>query len=361
MNCPDTGNQRYRLVRLLPILLIACAVVVDLITPRVQRYDALLYVVPTLAAVSWGVWPTLGFGVAAAVALVLCEAAWGDVLSRGVSGAVLVMIISGVAAWCSAVRQRREQQLRQATVVADVAQRALQHPLPEHLGAVDLYLLYETSVAGAHLGGDFYKALRVPGGVRMMIGDVQGKGLGAVESAAVLLGSFRESAYGEDDLPGVARKLEASMRHHAARAGIVDADRFATVLLAEIPDDQPLMRLLSCGHPPPVRQGADGQAVYLTFRDPSPPVHLPVELDHDHVVEEVAFQAGDRILMYTDGVSETRDRLGEFYPLAERLTAWSSAPDRDITARLVADLTAYSDHGLDDDTAAVLVVRRPRT
>ncbi len=31
----------------------------------------------------------------------------------------------------------------------------------------------------------------------MMIGDVQGKGLGAVESAAVLLGSFRESAYGE--------------------------------------------------------------------------------------------------------------------------------------------------------------------
>lgn len=212
-------------------------------------------------------------------------------------------------------------------------------------------------MAGAHVGGDFYKALQVEGAVRVMIGDVQGKGLGAVEIAAVLLGSFRESAYTEPDLAAIARKLEASMRHYESRVGIDDADRFATVILAEIPTDRPVMRLLSCGHPPPVRQVRGHTAQYVDFPQPSLPVHLPVSVEHDHTVEEVPFEVGDRVLMYTDGVSETRDASGAFYPLVERVSAWQEVADREVLPRLAADLHRFSAHGLDDDTAAVLVVR----
>ncbi|MFF3429647.1 PP2C family protein-serine/threonine phosphatase [Streptomyces sp. NPDC002602] len=313
---------------------------------------------PGLAAVGWGVWGTMAFGAAAIVVLTVLEADRGEpVVRAGLSFTVLVGMISVVAAWSSSVRQRREKELLHVRKVADVAQRAVQHPLPEHLGCVDLHLLYETSVAGAHLGGDFYKALQVEGAVRVMIGDVQGKGLGAVEIAAVLLGSFRESAYTEPDLAAIARKLETSMRNYASRVGIDDADRFATVILAEIPADRPVMRLLSCGHPPPVRQGRTHAAQYVDFPQPSLPVHLPVSVEDDHTVEEVPFDVGDRILMYTDGVSEARDASGSFYPLVERVSAWREVADREVLPRLAADLHRFSAQGLDDDTAAVLVVR----
>lgn len=351
-----TGT-RYRVVRALPALMILAAAATDLFTPHDNHYSAFLYVVPGLAAVAWGAWGTLGFGAVAIVALTVLEVNRGAPIgAAALAFTVLVGAISLVAAWTSGVRQQRERELQHVQEVADVAQRALQHPLPRHLGCVELHLLYETSVAGAHLGGDFYKALQVRGGVRVMIGDVQGKGLGAVECAAVLLGSFRESAYSEPDLPSIARKLEASMGNYASRVGIEDADRFATVLLAEIPDGLPVMRLLSCGHPPPVHQDRTA-ADYLTFRQPSLPIHLPVHIDEEHVVEEVPFRVGDRVLMYTDGVSETRNASGEFYPLAARMAQWGDVADSDLLPRLAEDLHRYNVHGPDDDTAAVLVSR----
>ncbi|WP_258395244.1 MULTISPECIES: PP2C family protein-serine/threonine phosphatase [unclassified Streptomyces] len=352
------GTTRYAVVRALPTIMIAAATVTDTFTPGRERYDAFLYVVPGLAAVSWGVAATLVFGAAATLVILLLEAERGVAfMPGGLAVIVLMLVISAVAAWSSAVRLSRERELRHARQVADVVQRAVQHPLPERLGPLDLHLLYETPVAGAHMSGDFYKALKVPGAVRMMIGDVQGHGLGAVESATVLLGSFREYAYTEPDLPAIARRLETAMERHTARADVRDADRFATVLLAEIPLDRPVLRLLSCGHPPPVLQPRCGPARPVAFRRVSLPVHLDLGMTDEYVVEEVPFGMGDRILMYTDGVSETRDAAGDFYPVADRLACWQDTPDRKVLPALAEDLRRYSGHGPDDDTAAVLAVR----
>ncbi|MEU9028589.1 PP2C family protein-serine/threonine phosphatase [Streptomyces sp. NPDC048383] len=355
---PRSTSARYRLVRALPLLLIAASAVTDLCTPPQDRYDAFLFIVPGLAAVAWGAVATMAFGVVGALVNTGLDAARGEpFLPAGLAGLVLMMVFSAVAAWTSTERRRYEREARRMREVAEVTQRAMQHPLPDRLGRLDLYLLYETSVAGAHVGGDFYKALQVPGKVRVMIGDVQGKGLGAVETAAVLLASFRESAYSAPDLPAIARSLQTSMERYAARGDTAVADRFATVLLAEIPDDLPVVRLLSCGHPPPVRQH-DGRTEYISFREPSLPINLPVAVDEEHVVEEVAFQTGDRLLLYTDGVSETRDDHGAFFPLDERLAAWATEPDEKIPTLLSGDLHRFSSHGLDDDTAAVLIAHR---
>ncbi|MFJ4716033.1 PP2C family protein-serine/threonine phosphatase [Streptomyces sp. NPDC088785] len=353
-------KMRYRGVQLLPLAMIVAAAMADVFTPRRERYDAFLYIVPGLAAVSWGARGTLAFGAVATALLVWRGEARGEAfMPGGFAETVLMLVFSLVAAWTSSVRQRRERELQHVRTVADVVQRAVQHPLPKRLGPVDLHLLYETSVAGAHLGGDFYKALEVPGAVRVMIGDVQGKGLGAVETAAVLLGAFRQCAHAEPDLPGVARTLEASMRRHAARVDVEDAERFATVVLAEIPVDLPVLRLLSCGHPPPVLQPSGGTTRLVDFRQPSLPIHLPVSVPDEYVVEEIAFGPRDRLLMYTDGVSETRDRRGNFYPLAERLASWSDTPARDVLLALAVDLRRFHGHGPDDDTAAVLIERTP--
>lgn len=62
-------------------------------------------------------------------------------------------------------------------------------------------------------------------------------------------------------------------------------------------------------------------------------------------------------MLYTDGVSETRDRDGAFYPLAERVTAWSDEAPADLVRRITDDLAAYAATPLNDDMALVVVQR----
>ncbi|MFJ6246919.1 MULTISPECIES: PP2C family protein-serine/threonine phosphatase [unclassified Streptomyces] len=349
---------RYLLGRALPFLVLVAAPLADVLTAPEERFDRFLVAAPALAAVTRGVRGTLVVGALAMGTTALLALGRGDrLLPALLAGQTVLAVVTLAAALSSQARRRREVELRRVSEVAEAAQRAVLRPLPRRVGDVGLRLLYEASAAGAHVGGDFYKALKVRGGVRIMLGDVQGKALAAVEAASLLLGSFREAAYTASGLPAIAERLEASMARYAERAPeSTAADRFATVLLAEIPDDEPVVRLLSCGHPAPVVQrGPVVRTVELS--SPSVPVHLPVPVDAPFTVDEVPFAPGDRMLMFTDGVSETRDRHGAFYPLERRMRDWAAEPADRIPGLLQEDLARFGARGLDDDTTAVLVVR----
>lgn len=355
---PARSELRYLIGRLLPFLVIVLATVADVLTSPQERFDRFLIAAPALAAATWTARGTAAIGGLAMAASAALAAARGDSLvPAALASQVVLAVVALAAAVSSQARQRREAELRQVSAVAEAAQWAVLRPLPPRLGTVDLRLLYEASAAGAHVGGDFYKALKVRDGVRIVLGDVQGKGLPAVEAASLLLGSFREAAYTAPDLPAIAQRLEASMARYAERAPESDAaDRFSTVLLAEIPDDRPVIRLLSCGHPAPVVQ-RNGTVETVELSAPSVPVHLPVPVDAPFTVEEVPFGPGDRLLMFTDGVTETRDARGAFYPLEQRLAAWADEPADRIPGLLREDLDRFRAHGLEDDTTALLVVR----
>ena len=68
---------------------------------------------------------------------------------------------------------------------------------------------------------------------------------------------------------------------------------------------------------------------------------------------------GDRILFYTDGVSEARSRSGEFFPLAEcRAVREADDPDQILDA-LSTEVLRHVGHALDDDAAMLLIRREP--
>ncbi|WP_425585255.1 SpoIIE family protein phosphatase [Yinghuangia aomiensis] len=81
--------------------------------------------------------------------------------------------------------------------------------------------------------------------MRCLIGDVRGKGLEAVATAAVVLGSFGEAAHDQPDLARLAERRDASARRHAD-----DDEAFVTARLVEV-DATAAARVLSCGHPAP--------------------------------------------------------------------------------------------------------------
>ncbi|CAM5387818.1 hypothetical protein DF17_11240 [Streptomyces rimosus] len=264
-----------------------------------------------------------------------------------------------VAAVGEAIRQRRRRALSRADSSAATAQRVLLRPLPGRIGDLRLRGTYLPARTAPRSGGDLYDAVRGPYGVRLLIGDVRAKGMLAVEASAVLLRGFREAAYQEETLTGVARRLEGEARRHIARLpGAETPERFATALLVEIPSG-PVARVVHCGHPEPLLI-RDGLVRVCPPERPGAPIGMADLVGTGHTVHTLPFRVGDRLVLYTDGFTEARDAAGRFQPFAERVAERAAAPLDDLVDGLRADLVRHTGGEPRDDAALLAVEREPR-
>ena len=199
----------------------------------------------------------------------------------------------------------REQsgRLAKVTRVADVVQRAILAPPPSRLGSLLLAARYVSAAAEARVGGDLYEVVRRPDAVRMLIGDVRGKGLAAVRTATIVLGEFRAAAVGITDLAEVAEHVDRRIQSYLG-----DED-FVTATIAEITDDG-TYSLVCCGHPPALLT-CDGRLQELEVEHA-----LPLGLGTTPTVHAGRMAPGDRLLLYTDGITESRLPDGRFIELA---------------------------------------------
>ncbi|MER6997697.1 PP2C family protein-serine/threonine phosphatase [Streptomyces sp. NPDC000410] len=322
-------------------------------TPREIAFSRLLPAAPALAAAMWPVLPTLLLGAFCLLTMIGLSFAYTDLGTPYTVAAIVAVTLA--AAYASHVRLQREEALFHIRLVADAAQKVLLRPLPPRIEDVEIESLYLAAQEQARIGGDFYEAANTQYGVRLLIGDVRGKGLAAVGAASAVISCFREAAYDEPDLRGITRRLETSVTRWSAAFPAQDVpERFATALIAEIPHDSGHVRLLNCGHPPPLLVHR-GEIHVLEPTAPSPPLNLATLIGDHYCVDTVAFFPGDQLLLYTDGVTETRDRTGEFFPLPDWMRRQGPTPPRDLLDRLHRDLLTYSGGRLDDDLAALAV------
>ena len=159
----------------------------------------LVVVAPLLAANVAGPRMTAGYGAAAlvtATVLGLQDDAYdpGDPLHAQLIRLVVITVMSVLAVFLSQYRLDRERRLTQVTKVADAAQRAILQPVPERLGHVQVAVHYESAAREALVGGDMYGFVLTDHGLRVLVGDVRGKGLDAVRLSAQVLATFRERA-----------------------------------------------------------------------------------------------------------------------------------------------------------------------
>ena len=174
-----------------------------------------------------------------------------------------------------------------------------------------------------------------------------------------MLGAFRGLAHRQLPLPELIAHLEGAVRWDSTENAGSEMDvgeSFVTAVVADIPDDEPVVHLISCGHPAPLLLQRTA-ATALTVPEPAPPVGLGWMSGNPYVPVTFPFTQGDRLLLYTDGVTETRDRKGAFYPLAERVTAWTDEAPADLVRKITDDLSAYAATPLNDDMALVVVQR----
>ncbi|MEV6113523.1 PP2C family protein-serine/threonine phosphatase [Streptomyces sp. NPDC052109] len=349
-----------------PLLLLAGIVLLDLNTTERFRIITWIVLVPGTAAAICGVWTTAAFAALAVVTYVAVDSAWPGEYQAGLGDFVLVALGGLLATIASAVRLRKEQEALHIQDIAETTRRTVLRPLPPRWAGLEHAGVYLAADVDARVGGDFYDIQPGPNGTRLLVGDVQGKGLGAVETAAALLGTFREAGYHEKDLGTVAERLEIRMlrhRRHTTDLGRDDGDRFATAVLIGFPEDTPdTIEIVNFGHEAPlavgprgVRELPSGDGLPLGLGDLAggvPPEH------------RVPLAADETLLLVTDGVTEARDRKGAFYPL-DREVASAVAADpgdaepRRLVRRVRDGVLRHSRGRLGDDTT-VFAVRRIR-
>ncbi|MCW2880584.1 MAG: protein serine/threonine phosphatase [Sphaerisporangium sp.] len=345
----QVNHTTQRLMGALPFASLAVVTAVDVFRGPDLGYLSLLAVGPAFASLVGGVRRTVTIGIVALV-LSLVLALYNDVLGDRQSNMGLISIVGVTAASILATvgRQRSERELASVRSVAEVAQRVLLRPVPRRAGHLRAAVSYTSANAEARIGGDLYEVVTGPGGVRAIVGDVQGKGLEAVETAALVLGAFREAAHDEPDLRGVSGRLEKALNRR------LSGEEFVTAILVDA-DPGGKLTLLNYGHPPPLILHAEGEITLAEPVDTAPPLGLAVLEVEGPNPHQVAFGPGDQILLYTDGVIEARDRAGRFYPLMDRVFLLKDDDPEAALEALRLDLVAHVDAPLHDDAAMLLL------
>lgn len=350
-----------RLARWLPALLIAAGLVFTLATPA--RYTAApFFSAAPLVAAPLSTLRTTAVTVVAALAGEVVDVAYQGPPDTHQSAAEVatVFVVAVLALGINRVVRMSDARLASVRDVSEAAQRAVLPTPPERIGGLAVAARYVAAQADARIGGDLYAVQDTPHGVRLIVGDVRGKGLEAVEAAVVVIGAFREAAEQEATLEAVAGRLERALqREGRRREGLDQFEGFTTALLAEIPPgEHTTLRLLNRGHPAPLLLAPDGGLREIPPTTPALPLGMSEVAGWPDRADEAFFPAGSVLLLFTDGLTEARDRRGTFYDPAARLRGRHFPGPDVLLDELVADV-AHHTGGAAADDMALLAVQRP--
>jgi len=233
---------------------------------------------------------------------------------------------------------RLEEELSQARVFQ---QRMLPPGRARHGGLVlrGHYLPCES------LGGDFYDWAEVgASAVSLLIADVAGHGV-----AAAMLTGFVKSAFHAAHVDGYAPASVAARVRDGLRG--LDPGAFVTLVCARIDPRGGRFEYVSCGHP----YGAIVRGTGIELLDGTGPLLSPAFPDVECEVAERRWQAGDRLLLWTDGIEEAADVDGELFGRDRLLACLGGAAGGDVVEVVEGAVRAFiGQRPLRDDCTLVL-------
>jgi sigma-B regulation protein RsbU (phosphoserine phosphatase) len=223
----------------------------------------------------------------------------------------------------------------------------LPRQIPEHAG-LDIAVRFMPMTAVA---GDIYDFVQLgPSCLGILVADVSGHGIPAALVASMVKVAFSAQVDHADDPARVLASMNQILCRHLEHA-------YVTAVYAVVNTDRQSITIANAGHPPALLRRRDGTS--LVEHDHG--VMLGFFPDAVYTSTEVApFATGDRLLLYSDGVLEARDRAGQFFD-GDRVARWLSdfehTSAEQFAEAALAELTQWTGGGFDDDVTFVIAER----
>ncbi|MBO8202403.1 SpoIIE family protein phosphatase [Streptomyces smyrnaeus] len=240
---------------------------------------------------------------------------------------------------------------REAYIADELQRTMLPDELPQPTG-VTLASRYLPAAETARVGGDWYDAIPLPGSrVALVVGDVMGHSM----TSAAIMGQLRTTA---QTLAGLDLPPQEVLHHLDEQAQRLGSDRMATCLYAVYDPVAHRIVVANAGHPPPVMLHRSGRAEVLRI-----PAGAPIGVGGvDFEAVELDAPAGATLLLYTDGLVESRQRdvwtgiehLREKLAATARLTRPGASAPLEPLCDEVLDILGPGDR---DDDIALLAAR----
>jgi phosphoserine phosphatase RsbU/P len=243
---------------------------------------------------------------------------------------------------------RQERREKEKALCEQAEARQIQRALlPEADPKISGYALSGMCLQLSAVGGDWYDYLHLDDNLwGIALGDVCGKGMAAALLMSAARSLLRTAAEGSRSPAEVLARLNKSLVKD------VPTGRFVTLVYLILDIENATARLANAGHPPPLCMREQSGARVLHTEN-----GFPVGLMHsDYSEVEFALHEGDRVLLYTDGLLEATNNLGEEFGIA-RLRQALGRPDVSAGS-VLSDVQQFAHGGTLADDATVVILRR---
>jgi len=246
-----------------------------------------------------------------------------------------------------ALRVSRDKLDRELAGAARMQRSILPARMPEH-PRVSFAAYYETS---RHAGGDYYDVLSLgPDRFGIMVADVSGHGA----PSAIVMAMIRAVVHTYPGVPDDPAAVLAHINRHFRF--LWESSMYATAVYAVFDAGRQTVRVSCAGHPPPLLLRSGAAAAPLAIE--STMCLIWDELGIVPCVEH-PLRAGDRVVFYTDGITERQAGDGTMYDsdqFAAALTRIGAEPAADIVRELVAEVDRFAAGHEPEDDQTLLVV-----
>lgn len=232
--------------------------------------------------------------------------------------------------------------------IADRLQEALL-TMPVDIPGIEFAHRYHSATEATRVGGDFYDLFELSHNrIGITIGDVAGKGLDAAVLTSLAKNTIRAHATERGKTPADVLSLTNEVIFRGT-----PTDAFVTLFFGVLDSQEGRLVYSNAGHPPPVVLRDLGPVAELMTTGPP----LGALTQSVYRQSEVSLNPGDRLFLYTDGVTEAR-RNGDFYGTERMFASMTSVKDatvQGVIEQIMGDVLAFTGNNLRDDVALLAV------
>jgi sigma-B regulation protein RsbU (phosphoserine phosphatase) len=282
-----------------------------------------------------------------------------DYITKPVNKVELLARVSSALTLKREMDQRKAREQEIIDIGSEIQQTLLQGHPPQDLPGIGVAAFIMQSL---RIGGDFYDFFKHNDRcLDIIIGDVMGKGIPAALMGAAIKNQFVRAMNHLIVKEGIGRipEPEEIVRrvHSELTAELIKLDSFVTLCYARVDLNGSRLSFVDCGHAKSLHfRQATGKQVVLQGEN------LPLGVSESEYYRQVflPFEPGDLFVFYSDGVTEMRNEVGEFFGL-ERLGKFMEEngrlPPEELVRGIRRAVVSFSGTEVFSDDAACVIIK----